>query len=138
MRTLTIAVCVGLVLLMAGCRSRKKSAIEKTLLHARGTLNLANVKTIGPRVQAQDASGKMVDAITFDEAAFTALQANRETVTVKGALTFDDQVLPLEQKDVTSWSRFRGFRSDIQDRYKKVNKFLKGTRAQLDIRKWQD
>lgn len=137
MRVLTCSAIAMCAMVLAGCGSSPK-AIDKTVRHSSGTLNLSTITSVEPYVEARNGDGDYVDARGFDEDAFEALQGDRKAVPVRGGIAFDGDTIPLQNEDVSSWRRFRNFRDDIDDYYDDLNKFMRGSSAQLDIRRWQE
>lgn len=137
MRVLTYSAIAVCAMVLTGCASSPKS-VEKTVRHSDGTLNVSNVRSIEPYVEARNADGDYVDARGLNEDTFEALQGDRRAVPVRGGIAFDGEPISLQNEDISSWRRFRNFRDDIDDYYEDLNKFMRGSNPQLDIRRWQE
>lgn len=130
---MTVLFCCLVVLMSAllACGGKEVVNNDKTLVAAAGTHIISNVQVIRPEI----ASGG-TDMTTMPEAEVKAWIEQNPDSTFETAIVFDDYRLDLDSQTVGSYGEFSGLKKRLDSRMKEINKFLKGTKRQLNVKDW--
>jgi hypothetical protein len=120
---------------LVGCGGKKIVNQDQTLVTAGGTHIISNVQVIRPQI-GSDGGGEFVDMTNMPEEEVKAWIEQNPDSTLEIALFFDDFKLELDTQTVSSYGQFSGLKKQMDKRMDEINKFLKGTKRQLNVKDW--
>lgn len=110
--------------LLVACGSTKVITADKSLVYRGNIYSLANVGTVGSRLEATTPGGEVIDVMRYDKRAFNALLDQHDRLEVRSVIALDEQDVLYEQKSVDGYRDFDRLQDDIGKVMRDIQKFM--------------
>ncbi len=125
---------LGLLLVLnLACGGTKVVNPQKTVLHGADMINVTNVVRITSRIEGTLPGGETVDMAGMDRTSLEKLVGTHGPLAVRSIISFDDQEMTYEARQVGTFSELRKLRKNLESAMKKIQRFMKSDSRQLKL-----
>ncbi len=125
---------LGLLLVLdLACGGTKVVNQQKTVLHGADMINVTNVVRITSRIEGTLPGGETVDMAGMDRTSLEKLVGTHGPLAVRSIISFDDQEMTYEARQVGTFSELRKLRKNLESAMKKIQRFMKSDSRQLKL-----
>ena len=132
----TLSLVVTTLIALAGCGGGGGIEPDKTIAHDGGILNVGNVKSVSPKLEARAGQGDWTDLTAMSNNDLEAWMKGKDSAEARSYIQFDDSQLPLETRTVNNAGQLKSMKSDLDSRMSAVNKFMTNNSKQLNAPGW--